>query len=454
MNVRYRRGKSNSTPHKHGIEKIHVHLLILFLAGCTAQSPYDRAYISAGLKERTDYQLGPAPETGQFSLPEGISLEDGLSEDEAVTVALWNNAQLQTDLAALGFARADLIEANMLPNPVFSLLFPVGPKLLEADLQWPMDILWQRPHRIAAAKLDTQGIAENLIANGLGLIRDVQTTFSELVSARQQVRFAEEDVQLQAQMAEIARGNLRAGDISELEAQETFLDSLRAADTLKSLSTEAEIWEQKLRSLLGITSENMAFDIVTPDFKSESVMPLDELLKTALAARPDLRAAELAIEAAGKRMGWERSKVYNFIAIIDAKDEGRDSLEVGPAFTAEIPIFNQNQGGIARAKAEMEQAARQYEAIRQSIALQVQQAHSRYASSRETFDLWSGDIVPALQAKVEQTENSYETGNVLYIAVLQAKRELVAAHLHERELAGNLGRSAAELNYSIGKKVI
>ena len=198
----------------------------------------------------------------------------------------------------------------------------------------------------------------------------------------------------------------------------------------------------------------MAFDIVTPDFKSESVMPLDELLKTALAARPDLRAAELAIEAAGKRMGWERSKVYNFIAIIDAKDEGRDSLEVGPAFTAEIPIFNQNQGGIARAKAELEQAARQYEAIRQSIALQVQQAHSRYASARETFDLWSGDIVPALQAKVEQTENSYETGNVLYIAVLQAKRELVAAHLHERELAGNLGRSAAELNYSIGKKVI
>jgi cobalt-zinc-cadmium efflux system outer membrane protein len=425
--------------------------LILLLAGCKVQSPYDRSYVSAGIRERTPYQLGQVAKPGQFSLPEGISLDDGLSEAEAVAIALWNNAQLQADLTALGFARADLIEAHMLPNPVFSLLFPVGPKLLEMDLQWPIDVLWQRPHRIAAAKLDAKGLAENLVADGLGLIRDVQTTYWQLWSARQRLRLAEQDDQLQAQIAEIARGRLNAGDISASEAQGVFLDSLKTTDALRRSTNEAKLLEQQLNSLLGAASENLTLDLAGGEGTPKSVGPEEELLKTAFAARPDLRAAELAIEAAGKRLGWERSKVYNLIAVIDAKDEGSHTLWVGPGLSAEIPVLNQNNGSIARAKAELEQATRQYEAVRQEIVLQVQQARSRYASARETFDLWTGEIIPSLQQKVEQTQKSCEAGDVLRTSVLEARRELVQAKMHQTELAANLRRSAAELNYCIGR---
>lgn len=131
--------------------KICVVMLMPLVAGCVVDSPYDRSYVSRGIEQRTDYELGQAAEPGELHFPEGISFDDGLSEDEAVAVALWNNAQFQADLAALGFARADLIEANMLANPVFSLFFPVGPKLLETRLNLPIDVLWQRPHRIAAS---------------------------------------------------------------------------------------------------------------------------------------------------------------------------------------------------------------------------------------------------------------------------------------------------------------
>ena len=174
----------------------------------------------------------------------------------------------------------------------------------------------------------------------------------------------------------------------------------------------------------------------------------------AFAARPDLRAAELKIEAAGERVGWEQSKIYNLIAIIDAKDKGEDSLTVGPGFAIEIPIFNQNDGKIARAEAELEQAVRQYEAIRQNIILQVQQAHTRYVSAHEEFELWSSDIIPSLERRVEWTQKSFELGEVSYLAVLEAKGELVEAHMRQKELAAHLHRSAAELNYSVGKKMI
>lgn len=434
--------------------KVYVCVLIIVAAGCAAQSPYDRSYVSGGIEKRSDYKLSEAPQAGKFSLPEGVLLGDGLSEDEAVTVALSNNAQFQADLTALGFTNADLIEANMLPNPVFSLLFPVGPKLLEADLQMPIEALWQRPRRIAAAEISAQAISENLVEHGLGLIRDVQTTYADLCSARQQARLADEALQLQVRITELAQAQLKAGEISYLAASEARVNSLRATDVARNSSKEATLLKHRLHSLLGLVSDEVQFDLVPSDTAPKTNASLDELSKTALMARPDLRAAELAIEAAGKRLGWEKSKVYNLIAIIDAKDEGEDSLTVGPGLAVEVPIFDQNKGGIARAKAEMEQAIREYEAVRQNIIFQVRQAHTQYVSAQDEFELWNNHIIPSLQDALEQTEGSLAAGEVPYISLLEAREKLIEARMHKAELVAQLHRTAAELNYSVGRKML
>jgi cobalt-zinc-cadmium efflux system outer membrane protein len=188
--------------------KIHLAFTVLQIAGCAAPAPNENtsdnfSYISAGLKERTDYSLRQDHESSQLELPEWVTLDDSLSQDEAIALALWNNAQFQADLAALGFARAGLLEANMLSNPVFSILFPVSPEPLEAALDIPIDVLWQRPHRVAAAKLDAQKLLEKLIRNGLGLVRDVQITYTELLLARKRVILASTEAQLQLQINQL-----------------------------------------------------------------------------------------------------------------------------------------------------------------------------------------------------------------------------------------------------------
>jgi cobalt-zinc-cadmium efflux system outer membrane protein len=439
--------------------KIHLAFSILLIAGCAASPPngsasYNFSYISEGIEERTDYTLRQASEPGQFEFPEWVTLDDGLSQDEAVALALWNNAQFQSDLAALGFARADLLEANMLSNPIFSVLFPVSPKLLETALDIPIDTLWQRPHRVAATKFDAQKLSENLIENGLGLVRDVQIIYGDLLLAQERLILSTEEAQLQIQIAQLDQARLRAGEISELITTTSYVDTLRAADAVKRFSKEADILEQRLNNLLGINSDDIKFDIVPSEIALISNVSIDEILKTAFVARPDLRAAELAIEAAGERIGWEKSKVFNLIAIIDAKDEGEDSLTVGPGFTVEIPFFNQNDGKIALAEAELEQAARQYEAVRQDIILQVRQAHTRYVSAHEEFELWSNNIIPSLEQTVERTRKSFEAGEVSGLLVLEARQTLVEARMRKAELAANLHRSAAQLNYCIGKKMI
>jgi len=428
--------------------------LVLVAAGCATEFQYDRAYVSQGIQERGDCELGEPVQPGMLHLAPGVSLENGLSEDEAVAVALWNNPQFQADLAALGFARADMIEANMLANPVFSLFFPVGPKLLETKLNLPIDVLWQRSHRKAAAKADAQRLAESLIEHGLGLIRDVQATYADLWLAQQRAILIEKESQIRGEMAEIAKARLKAGDVSELEASVALVDSLQATDAMMRASTQVSVLKQRLSALLGLPSENVAYEIVGPDPKAGCEAPVDELLTIALAARPDLRAAELAIEAAGQRVGWERSRVYNFIAIVDGKDKGEESLTVGPGFQVELPILNQNNGRIARAKAELEQAARQYEAVRQTILSQVKEAHTGYLAACEQFELWSGTVVPSLEMAGEQAKKSLAVGETSYLSVLEANGKLLEARQRQRELAAQMYRAAAQLNYCVGRRVI
>ncbi|MHC4454033.1 MAG: TolC family protein, partial [Planctomycetota bacterium] len=203
------------------LKTIYYNLIIAFIltsVGCSSHLTHDRKYISDSISNRTGHELSSVDEINGSKLPENISLADGLTEDEAVAIALWNNAQFQADLTALGFSRADLIEAGMISNPVFSVFLPLGPKQMEATLlNLPVDVLWQRPFRVSTAKLNAERIAENLVLHGLNLVRDVMITYTNLFLAQEYAKIAREETELNEELVTIAQAQLMAGDISELE---------------------------------------------------------------------------------------------------------------------------------------------------------------------------------------------------------------------------------------------
>ena len=97
-------------------------------------------------------------------------------------------------------------------------------------------------------------------------------------------------------------------------------------------------------------------------------------LEDALASRPDVRAAEIGIEAAAQRARWERSRVLTLIGILDGNGSGAEGARGGPGVNLDVPIFSRNQGGIGRADAEIERAGRQYAAVRAQVIADVRSA--------------------------------------------------------------------------------
>ena len=118
-----------------------VALLFVFVVGAAAGA--DRGEVSRAIEERLGHGLASerSPDVTSRRFPRNVDLTDGLTEEEAVSLALWNNAALQATLADLGLAQAELLEAGLLVNPSFQMLVGLGSKPFEFLLIAPIEAL-------------------------------------------------------------------------------------------------------------------------------------------------------------------------------------------------------------------------------------------------------------------------------------------------------------------------
>lgn len=425
---------------------------LLGLTGCAARPARDQASVSAGIEERTGRGIRPDSRPAA-PLPSGVSLEDGITQDEAVAIALWNNPAFQADLTRLGIARADLSEVSFLRNPVFSLLFPLGSKQLEVTAKWPIEQFWLRPRRIKIAQKEVEHVAESLVQEGLNLTRDVRVAHANTVSSKKRRQFADEKAGIVGEIAEIMQARLRAGDISEWEANQAQLQAEQAREEAQRATRDAGLATERLRGLLGWSEAGTEIRVTESALQRAAIVSRETLLKDALAARPDLRASELAIEAAGEKAKLEKSKIFSLTAIFDANAEGKKGFEAGPGMEADVPLANLNQGGRARANAGLEAALKSYGATRQRIAQEVREAMLNYTAAQTSTAQWQEKILPRVEEDARLSEKAHAAGELSYLAVLGAKRNLLEARVRAEEASTEESRAQAELDRSVGKRV-
>jgi cobalt-zinc-cadmium efflux system outer membrane protein len=367
-------------------------------------------------------------------LPAGVRIDDGLSREEAVAIAMWNNAAFQVSVSQLGFARADLVDAGMISNPVLSLLFPVGPKQLEATLRWPVEVLW----------------AQGLVQSGLNLAMSVRIAYTDLALAVERQSLANDAAAILQRIDTLTQSRLAAGDIAELDARAARVDAVRAAQDAERAVHDLTIARARLRMLMGLPADDASVDTLQESAAVQSCGSVAELLKRALAARPDLRAAEITVEAAAARLGWEKSRVLALTAVLDANGEGKEGFEMGPGIDVGIPIFNRNQGGRLRARTELQRASAAYVHLQQQVGLDVREASAQFEQARQSRLAWGGRIVTPLRANLADAEKSYAAGESSYLFVLENSRRLIEARVREREIAADERRAQARIERASG----
>ena len=386
-----------------------------------------------------------------FAVPPTVKLGDGLSEPEAAALALWNSAEFRAQLSELGVARADWVQARLLPNPSLSLLAPTGPKQLEATLSWAVDAVWQRPHRLALADQELEIATEVAVLNGLDRVLAVRRAYADAVRATAASSTTDELAQLAEHSASILASRGRAGQVVELEVSAARGDAVAARARAEDAVREAQASRRQLEAEIGADPALRGVPLAPlPDALAGELPEAKRLGELALAARPEARIARLRVDAAAARLGWERSRVLALALVVDANQEGSSGWEGGPGVVLELPIFSRNQAGVIRAESEAERAAWLELAAQRSVPAEVADSRAEYTHARAALERWRSQAIPAFQRQSGLARAAANAGAISFTRVIEAERRVLEGRLRELQLVASLRRARAQLERSIG----
>ena len=427
---------------------------LLALAGCqTTPHAADRTTVSDHLTQRIGHTIPGQSGSAQVTLPPGSSLDDGITDDEAVAVALWNNAAFQELLVDLGIARGDLIQAGLLPNPEFVYIFGVTDKPFKYAFELPIEAIWLRPIRVRSAAKEADRVGQRLAQAGLDLMRDVRQAYADVVLAKERVRIAGEAVKLRGRIAELAEKRLKAGDISPQEAATARIDALQAEQDAARIGYDVPVLEERLRNLMGIGPLRGPLPLDPSPPPACQKFDADALTRDAMESRPDALAAAEAVAAAEARLRFAKLGWVRLLGIGDATS-GANGHEFGPALRFTVPLFNRNQGGIARAEADLERAVRNQKTVAYQIILDVQRAYLQFQQTCAELEILRTKVRPEVETAIRRAQAAYQEGNVTIFIVLETTRQLLDNYLREAVLVGDLRRFWAELERSIGRRLV
>jgi len=373
-----------------------------------------------------------------------------LDEDALVALALRNNAGFRAALADLGIAEAEWLRAGGLPPVSFSMLFPLGPKQLEYAAKFPVDVIWLRPKRVAAAKRDWEATAQSVVQYGLDLVRDVRVACADRAAAQARLELASHNAE--SFYVEFAEKRFRAGALAENDVTAARARAAAASDRAEREQGLLLVAEARIAELVGVEAARPRdCGPRLADGALAELPPLEELLERARAARPDLRAAELALEAAGERAGLARREIFQLIAVFDANGSG-DPFEAGPGIELPIPL----DGGRATrraADARLEKASASYQAALARVLREVREAHAQASAAARTLRAWSGERLPELEAWRQRAEAAYAAGGIDRGALLEATIAHDAGALDSADAQFAWRRAHAELERAVGGSI-
>ena len=441
------------------------------LGGCARVNPrpdYERA--AARIERATGHAETYRPGEDERVAARLMEIvKDGITADEAAQIALLNNPKLQSAFYEIGIARADVVQSGLLSNPSLgvALRLPGGGGLasFEADLAQNVAELWQLPVRKRAAERALDRTILEVAAQAAEIAGEAKSAFYATVGADGRLKIAQQNREVTQRVLELAEFRRSAGAGSELDvnlARGVFLETELTVHKARLATAEAR---RTLVEVLGLTIHPDEL-VLTETLGHIPEHPLDEdrLGELALAERLDVRATRQAVRAAEERLVLEQRRVFPSLEVGVALErgergraEGRDLLadtarasvasgeltapeieprsarrshtdfSIGPSLALELPVFDQNQAQIARARYQLEQSVRLLDGLERTIRQNVRGAIDQAQTAWEVARFYRDQIVPQAQRSLDMSRESYHAGKSSVLSVLDAERTYLSA---------------------------
>ena len=189
---------------------------------------------------------------------------------------------------------------------------------------------------------------------------------------------------------------------------------------------------------------------------------LDELTRLALERRPDVVAARRGISRAQAELSLQRANrlddIFLFYDPITYQDNSPAKLESSRswviAVTFPLPIYNRNQGNIAKARTNIHQTTTELEALERRVVSEVRLADREYRSSAQALERIEKTTLPRARQAFERNSKEFAAGKISaddYISHLDDEAEAATSF---RETLLRHRKSMLDLNTAVGLRLL
>jgi cobalt-zinc-cadmium efflux system outer membrane protein len=403
------------------------------------------------------------PLAGQ-SMAQGTTL---ISLDQAITLALAHNHALRATRTQILQNQAQEITANLRPNPTLGADSQFVPFFSPQDFsgenlnqtqQFDIGLSYlferghKRQHRLQAARDTTEVTRAQVTDAERTLIFNVGQQFISVLLAESTLNFALEDLKGFQQTVDISQEQFKAGYIGEGDYLKIKLQLLQFQTDVSSARLAKVQALVGLRQFLGYEAVPADYDVIGELGYQPVKAKLEDLQALALRERPDFRAAELGITAAKSQIALAKANAkvdvtgtYNFTHV-----SGENTASIFASFP--LPIFDRNQGEIARTRYGLTQAEQQREAASDTVLSDVSNAYEAVRSNDEVVQLYTSGYLKQAQDSRDISEYAYKRGAASLLDFLDAQRSYRSTQLAYRQALASYMTALEQLKQALGTR--
>lgn len=399
--------------------------------------------------------------------PPVVSIRDAVAE------AIENNPGLAAERMGVTVAEAALITARLRPNPVvsysadhldllgtgFNDINGAGP----AEFAVRVDMPWERAHK-RELRQDAAGYQKKIIQAKIAesvrrLTLDVTLACIDVMEAKSKLALANDNLHSLEGIVTLNQRRVSGGAIAPVELIRSRVAMLQFRAGVKTAELALLTARTRLQTLLGRKPGDGAIDVAG---EMKAPLPaqgpdLARIQQTALQSRPDLQAIQLdqARSQAELRLQIAQGKVDYTFGTEYRRQQGVNGTgnSLGFFFSAPLPVFNRNQGEIARVRAEQEQLSRSFAAQRAQVSGEVTAAWQEFESARTMVAEIERDLIGPSEEARNTTAYVYQAGASSLLDLLDAQRAFNETMSAYYSAQAEYRRATSRLAAAVGQEV-
>lgn len=370
-------------------------------------------------------------------------------------VAFYYQPAIAEARAEFESARAAEITAGERPNPsiiatpTYDTSTP-PPWIPGVSFDIPLETAGKRGKRLAQARFSTEAAKWTFVSAAWQARSRVRAALLALYQARQTEALLQRQQAAQSNVVHLLQGQLAVGAIGSFQVRQAQveMDTTQLSEQdAKGQMAQARI---QLAAALGVPSS--ALDDIELDFGALDQLPPDltapEVRRAAVLGRADIRSALADYAASQSGLQLEIAKQYPDVHLNPGYELDQTDNKWTLGLTVDLPILNQNQGGIAEAKAKRAAAAAHFLSVQANAIAEIDTALAAYDAALQKSAV-AKKLSSDLQKQLDSTRAQARLGEADALTLANAEVAYTTGAQNQLDAANKAQQALGQLEDAV-----